>query len=153
MMGFARRAKLSVFCGYTGHERRADAPRRLLVAIAIGVSLLAANGCSAQLRPSARPGMLASVMVASWYGQKYHGRQTASGVVFDMYAMTAAHKTLPFGTRLRVTHRRSQRSVVVEINDRGPFIKGRDLDLSMGAAQALAMVDEGVARVHVERMN
>ncbi len=92
-------------------------------------------------------------MVASWYGHKYHGRQTASGAVFDMYAMTAAHKTLPFGTRLRVTHPRNRRSVVVEVNDRGPFIKGRDLDLSMGAAQALAMVDEGVARVQIERMN
>lgn len=92
-------------------------------------------------------------MVASWYGQKYHGRQTASGAVFDMYGLTAAHKTLPFGTRLRVTHPANRRSVVVEINDRGPFIKGRDLDLSLGAARALTMVDEGVARVRIERMN
>jgi rare lipoprotein A len=92
-------------------------------------------------------------MVASWYGQKYHGRQTASGAVYDMYALTAAHKSLPFGTRLRVTHPGNRRSVVVEINDRGPFIRGRDLDLSLGAARALVMVDEGVARVHIERMN
>ena len=92
-------------------------------------------------------------MVASWYGPGYHGRQTANGEVFDMYALTAAHKTLPFGTRLRVTHTGNRRSVVVEINDRGPFIKGRDLDLSLGAARALVMVDEGVARVRIERMN
>ena len=153
MMRIDLRAMSAAFCGYAGHARRASAPRTLLAAIVVGVTLFAASGCSAQLRLAARPGAHASVMVASWYGQKYHGRQTASGVAFDMHAMTAAHKTLPFGTRLRVTHPCSRRSVVVEVNDRGPFIKGRDLDLSKGAAQALAMVDEGVARVHVERMN
>lgn len=92
-------------------------------------------------------------MVASWYGSQYHGRQTASGEVFDMYRLTAAHRELPFGTRLRVTHVANQRHVVVVVNDRGPFIRGRDLDLSYGAARELAMVEEGVARVRIERLN
>lgn len=92
-------------------------------------------------------------MVASWYGPKYHGRQTASGEVFDMNGLTAAHKTLPFGTRLKVTHVGNHRSVIVEVNDRGPFIPGRDLDLSYGAAKKLGMVEQGVARVKIERLN
>lgn len=70
-----------------------------------------------------------------------------------MYGLTAAHRELPFGTRLRVTHLANRRSVEVVVNDRGPFIKGRDLDLSLGAAEALAMVDEGVAKVKIERLN
>ncbi len=92
-------------------------------------------------------------MVASWYGAKYHGRQTASGAVYDMHRLTAAHKTLPFGTRLKVTHVDNARSVVVEVNDRGPFIAGRDLDLSFGAAKKLGMVEQGVARVKIERLS
>lgn len=92
-------------------------------------------------------------MVASWYGPKYHGRQTASGEVFDMNGLTAAHKTLPFGTKLRVTYPGTSRSVVVKINDRGPFIRGRELDLSYGAAKEIGMVEQGVARVKIERLN
>lgn len=89
---------------------------------------------------------------ASWYGDKYHGRRTANGEVYDMNGLSAAHRELPFGTRLRVTHLRSRRSVEVVVNDRGPFIRGRDLDLSLGAARALGMVDEGVAKVKIERV-
>lgn len=92
-------------------------------------------------------------MVASWYGPKYHGRQTASGAVFDMHDLTAAHKNLPFGTRLRVTYPVTSRTVVVEVNDRGPFIAGRDLDLSYGAAKEIGMVEQGVARLKIERLN
>lgn len=91
-------------------------------------------------------------MVASWYGPKYHGRTTASGEVFDMHRHTAAHRTLPFGSRLRVTHPATRRSVEVTVNDRGPFIRGRDLDLSYGAARAIGMVEEGVAEVQVEQL-
>lgn len=91
-------------------------------------------------------------MVASWYGPKYHGRATASGEIFDMNRSTAAHKTLPFGTRLRVTYPKTRRTVEVTINDRGPFIRGRDLDLSYGAAESIGLLDEGVARVLVERV-
>ena len=153
MSRFVQCAKSLAHCGWRRREVSFSLSPRLPRALAIVAILLAVSGCAAQLRPAARPGAHASVMVASWYGHKYHGRQTASGAVFDMYALTAAHKTLPFGTRLRVTHPNNRRSVVVEINDRGPFIRGRDLDLSLGAARALVMVDEGVARVHIERMN
>jgi rare lipoprotein A len=87
---------------------------------------------------------------ASWYGQKFHGRRTASGEVYDMYQLTAAHKTLPLGTSVIVTHMNNGKSVEVIVNDRGPFVRGRIIDLSYAAAQALAIVEEGVAKVRVE---
>ena len=89
-------------------------------------------------------------MVASWYGEEFHGRRTASGELYNMYALTAAHKSLPLGTILKVTHRRNGKSVQVTINDRGPFIKGRDLDLSYAAALRLDCIIEGVVPVSVE---
>ncbi len=85
----------------------------------------------------------ASSGYASWYGPGFHGKRTASGERFDQHAMTAAHRTLPFGTRVRVTHK--GRSVVVRINDRGPFVHGRVIDLSMAAAKRLGIA--GVAKV------
>lgn len=87
---------------------------------------------------------------ASWYGKKFHGRRTASGDVYDMHQLTAAHKTLPLGTPVIVTHVNNGKSVQVTINDRGPFVRGRIIDLSYAAAQALEMVEEGVAKVRVE---
>ena len=75
--------------------------------------------------------------VTTWYGPGFNGRRTASGEVFDMDGMTAAHKTFPFGTRLKVTNPKNGKSVVVVVNDRGPFVAGRDLDLSKGAAFAI----------------
>ena len=89
-------------------------------------------------------------VVASWYGQKFNGRQTASGERFDMYAMTCAHKTLQFGTKLHVTNPDNNKSVIVTVNDRGPFIRGRDLDLSYGAAKKIGIVKKGVGRVKIE---
>ena len=86
---------------------------------------------------------------ASWYGQRYHGRTTASGVRFDMNAMTAAHRSLPFGTRVRVTNLANRRSVVLTINDRGPYAGGRIIDVSRRAAEILGMVRTGVVRVRV----
>ena len=88
--------------------------------------------------------------VASWYGPGFHGRKTASGERFNTHAMTAAHRTLPFGTRVRVTNERTGRSVVVRINDRGPFAHGRVIDLSKASAQAVGL--SGVARVSLARM-
>jgi rare lipoprotein A len=85
--------------------------------------------------------------VASWYGGVFHGRTTASGERFDMYAMTACHPTLPFGTMVRVVNLDNGRSVVVRITDRGYLYNGRMLDLSYGAAEKLAMIKNGVARV------
>jgi rare lipoprotein A len=87
---------------------------------------------------------------ASWYGDDFHGRRTSSGEVYDMYQLTAAHQSLPMGTNVMVTHMANGNSVMVTINDRGPFVKGRIIDLSYAAARALRMVEEGVARVRVE---
>ena len=86
---------------------------------------------------------------ASWYGGKFHGRRTASGEIFNKYALTAAHRYLPFGTRVKVTNVNNGRSVIVKINDRGPFIKGRVIDLSMGAAKAIGLINVGVAPVEI----
>lgn len=88
--------------------------------------------------------------VASYYGVPYHGRQTASGEVFDMNELTAAHPTLKFGTKVKVTHLANNRSVTVRINDRGPFVKGRVIDLSKAAAEELQMVRAGLAEVKIE---
>ncbi|MEL6487108.1 MAG: septal ring lytic transglycosylase RlpA family protein [Pseudomonadota bacterium] len=87
---------------------------------------------------------------ASYYGKRFHGRLTANGERFDMNAMTAAHKTLPFGTRVLVTNPANGRSVTVRINDRGPFIPGRTIDLSRAAAQAIGMIRKGHARVRLD---
>lgn len=88
--------------------------------------------------------------VASWYGPDFHGKTTSSGETYDMYQLTAAHPTLPMGTRVRVTRLENHRTVAVKINDRGPFLKGRILDLSYAAARVLDMVDQGTAQVRLE---
>ncbi|HMY03328.1 MAG TPA: septal ring lytic transglycosylase RlpA family protein, partial [Candidatus Obscuribacter sp.] len=84
---------------------------------------------------------------ASWYGGKFHGRRTSNGDVFDQDGFTAAHRTLPFGTKLLVMNRRTGDSCVVEVNDRGPFCGERVIDLSRGAANKLNMLSSGVATV------
>ncbi|MBX7526632.1 septal ring lytic transglycosylase RlpA family protein [Qipengyuania vesicularis] len=87
--------------------------------------------------------------VASYYGKRFHGRRTASGERFDMHAMTAAHKTLPFGSRVRVTNPRTGKSVIVRINDRGPFTPGRTIDLSRAAAEEIGLVRRGHGTVEL----
>lgn len=87
--------------------------------------------------------------LASWYGEPYHGRSTASGTRYDMHEMTAAHRWLPFGTELLVRHLRTGAEVTVVVNDRGPFVEGRILDLSYAAAERLGAVAEGVAPVRI----
>ncbi|MDJ0715244.1 MAG: septal ring lytic transglycosylase RlpA family protein [Prochloraceae cyanobacterium] len=87
---------------------------------------------------------------ASWYGGSFHGRPTANGEKYNQYALTAAHRTLPFGTRVRVTNLNNGRSVIVRINDRGPFIRGRIIDLSRAAASQIGMLGSGIAPVRVE---
>jgi len=87
---------------------------------------------------------------ASWYGKEYHGRKTANGEVYDMYAMTAAHPTLPFNTFVRVTNTENGKKVELRINDRGPFIAGRIIDLSQSGARAVEMLTRGTAKVTVE---
>jgi len=88
--------------------------------------------------------------IASWYGEPYHGRQTASGEVYDMYELTAAHKTLAFGSLVKVTRRDTGADVKVLVNDRGPFIEGRIIDLSFAAAKKIGLDIDGVAPVKIK---
>lgn len=87
--------------------------------------------------------------IASWYGEEFHGRKTSSGEVYDMFALTAAHRTLPLGTRVRVTNLGNRRQIIVRINDRGPFVKERIIDLSYRAAKEIAMLGPGTAPVEI----
>lgn len=89
---------------------------------------------------------------ASWYGKKFHGRRTSSGETYDMYKMTAAHKTLPLPSYVRVTNLENQRSVVLKVNDRGPFVTGRAIDLSYVAARKLGIVGNGTANVEIRTL-
>jgi rare lipoprotein A len=88
--------------------------------------------------------------IASWYGADFHGKQTSSGEVYDMYQLTCAHNTLPLGTMVMVTNLENGRSVELKVNDRGPFVKGRIIDLSYAAARMLDMHEQGTAMVRVE---
>ena len=117
--------------------------------------LLAVSTAGLPLRPAAdtkSPEIVpdAEVGLASFYGARFHRLRTASGERFDMHRLTAAHRTLPFGTRVRVTNLRNGRTAIVHINDRGPFVKGRVIDLSLAAARQLRMVQRGAERVRVE---
>ncbi len=127
----------------------------LLVATASCATLVVACGAGVTSGPAARPVEprqgAAQVGLASWYGGRFHGRKTASGERFDQNALTAAHRTLPFGTKVRVTNIKNGRSVILRINDRGPFgRRTRILDVSRGAARRLDMVSDGVVRVRLE---
>jgi rare lipoprotein A len=87
--------------------------------------------------------------VASWYGKEFHGRKTSSGEIYNMHEKTAAHKTLPFGTYLKVENLSNQREVIVKVNDRGPFVKGRIIDLSFAAGKEIGLIDPGVTKVRL----
>jgi peptidoglycan lytic transglycosylase len=87
---------------------------------------------------------------ASWYGKFFHGKQTASGETYNMYEMTAAHPDLPLGTRLQVTNLHNDKTVIVRVNDRGPLVPGRIIDLSYGAAKELGFTDKGVQKVRLD---
>lgn len=91
-------------------------------------------------------------MRASWYGPRFHGRYTANGEIYDQNAMTAAHKSMKFGTILRITNPRNHKSVIVRINDRGPYIPGRQIDLSKAAAEELDVIKNGVKRLKIEEI-
>lgn len=88
--------------------------------------------------------------VASYYADKFHGRKTANGETFDMHGFTAAHKKLPFGTVLRVTYLKTAKSCEVRINDRGPFVRGREIDLTLAAAKKIGLYIDGVGKVRME---
>ena len=91
-------------------------------------------------------------MRASWYGPRFHGRFTANGEIYNQNAMTAAHKSMKFGTILRITNPRNNKSVIVRINDRGPYIPGRQIDLSKAAAEELDVIKNGVKKLKIEEI-
>lgn len=118
-------------------------------------ALLAA--CAGQRQPPAQAALERPVFtqtgVASWYGPDHQGKTTANGEAFDMGALTAAHRNLPFGTIVRVTNTTTKRTIKVRINDRGPFVPGRIIDLSARAARDLGITENGVGRVRVEQFS
>ncbi len=129
--------------------------RNLLPAlITLCVALVTFSACGR--RPPRAPVPLSPVPgasetgIASWYGHPYHGRRAANGEVYDMEQLTAAHRTLPFGTWVRVLNLSNSKVVDVRINDRGPFVDGRIIDLSLAAARAIDMVGPGTARVRIQ---
>lgn len=127
---------------------------RRLTAVAVLAALLTLAGCAARKpAPSPSAARYEETGQASWYGGKFHGRLTASGERYDKHAMTAAHKTLPFGTIVEVTNRNNGKQVRVRITDRGPFVKGRIIDLSKGAAKRLDMIRDGVVPVRIRQVD
>lgn len=135
----------------------APPPRRLagwLCALALLLVLLALTGCGSTPRSgsgaaSAPSGHSESGM-ASFYGNEFQSRKTANGERFDQAQLTAAHRTLPFGTRLKVTNTQTGKSVQVRVNDRGPFVKGRVIDLSSSAFKSIANLNAGVVPVRIQ---
>ena len=109
-----------------------------------------ASCSSVRIRTSTSPVYEKTNTVASWYGPKFHGRPTSSGEIFNMYAMTCAHKEYPFGTRLKVTNIENNRSAECVVNDRGPFVEGRDIDLSYAVAKEIGVIGPGISRVMLE---
>jgi rare lipoprotein A len=135
-----RRGRLSVLAPRRRARGRYAAGAALLAALAL------AAACTST-RP--QPPQPLERGVASWYGGKFHGRRTASGEVFDTHRLTAAHRTLPFGTLVEVRNLDNDRTVRVRITDRGPFVRGRVIDLSYAAAREIGMVGPGTARVEL----
>ncbi len=113
-----------------------------LVAVVLAAAMLTSCGFAVRRHEG--------IKVVSWYGPTFNGKRTASGEVYDMYAMTVAHKTFPFGTKLKLTNVLNGRSVVVIVNDRGPFVRGRDIDLSKAAAMKLGIISSGTGRVYMK---
>jgi rare lipoprotein A len=102
-----------------------------------------------EVAPAGKPATT-QIGTASWYGPGFHGRETASGETFNQHALTAAHRTLPLGTKAKVTDLETGQSVQVKINDRGPYVPGRHLDLSQAAAKQIGLTKKGVAKVKIE---
>ena len=121
----------------------------------LGVVLVVALFVSSCAMPSYRQPYAAGYVergIASWYGEDFHGRPTSSGEIYNMYDLTAAHKLMPLGTIAKITNLENDQSVVVKINDRGPFIEGRIIDLSYSAAREIGMAEKGLSRVEIKVM-
>jgi rare lipoprotein A len=121
---------------------------RPAAALVIAAAVLAGAGCRTKTHTLSEAGTQTGI--ASWYGGEFHGRPTSSREVYDMHDLTAAHKTLPLGTQVAVTNLKNGRSIVVRINDRGPFAKNRVIDLSYAAARAIELIGPGTAPVRIE---
>jgi rare lipoprotein A len=130
------------------HEMR----QALVMSGCLGLALISCGEKRTVRAAVPPPVMGAEVGIASWYGHPYHGRAAASGEIYDMEKFTAAHRTLPFGTLVRVVNLDNDKLVDVRINDRGPFVGDRIIDLSHAAAQAIGLIGPGVARVRLEVM-
>ena len=146
--------RTSFQCASTGTARRLGAGV-LLMGLALSASAkdgspsgAAPPAAAIKEKPSAKPKHWFQVGVASWYGAKFQGRTTAGGERFDMNQMTCAHRSLPLGTWLRVTNLKNHRTAYVRVNDRGPVLEGRIVDLSFAAAQALGLA--GIGQVRLE---
>ena len=139
---------------YSGNSGSSEVPSCLRVSALLVIFLAIASlfqGCSSVARhePYADLASYKQTGMASCYAKKFQHRKTASGERFDNNAMTAAHKTLPFGTKVIVTNRKNGKKVTVRINDRGPFVKGRIIDLSRAAFSEIANLDKGVVNVEI----
>lgn len=127
----------------------------VMFACALAVSLLITTGCarktSANVPSSVKPARIghSETGIASWYGVPYHGHRSANGEIYDMEKLTAAHRTLPFDTWVEVTNLVNNKRVDVRIIDRGPFVNGRIIDLSLAAAREIDMVGAGIMRVRI----
>lgn len=134
--------------GMAGARSRLASRAGRLFPFAVGACLAFMGASVASAEPTSE--LSARLGRASWYGEAFARRPTASGQLFDPSKMTGAHRTLPLGCKVRVTNLRNGRSVLVTINDRGPYIRRRDIDLSYGAARVLGMVQRGLAPVLIE---
>jgi len=114
------------------------------------LALFFIQACATAPRPIQREVGYQEEGIASWYGGEFNGRRTANGEIYDMHGLSAAHRTLPLGTIVKVTSMQNGRSVQLKVNDRGPFVSGRVLDLSYGAASQLGIIGPGTARVRIE---
>lgn len=133
-------------------KRRQWALSRTFMRYALCSALIALLASCSSVHPRASDGPVndKTYAVASWYGPQFHGRPTSSGEIFNMYAMTCAHREYPFGTRLRVTNLENNRSAECVVNDRGPFVEGRDIDLSYAVAKQIELIGRGMGKVLLE---
>jgi rare lipoprotein A len=141
---------------HAGFSDRIEFARVTLLVMALAFTFSTVTGCarktSAHVPSSVKPAPIGETEtgIASWYGVPYNGRRSANGEVYDMEKLTAAHRSLPFDTWVEVTNLANQKSVDVRITDRGPFVKGRIIDLSLAAAREIDMVAAGTVRVKIK---